>query len=272
MNANTARISGAITPENISFGFITFFLVLLAHAIAYLAHEYAHTCTAWALGWMANPLALDYGSASIYNLIFLGEVSDNVNYDPIFSSGHGVQASVIALAGAFIGNGLLYFLLYRLARIGRIAGSRMAVSFIYWLSLMCAGNVWSYVPIRAITTHADIALAAKGLQISTWLLFPFLIVPSLYIVHHFFRRMFPACYPTMTGGSANNLALAIAMTAFWYFSFFGGDGIGGSYGTVSQLLSIASRYLLFPLSAMYLASRYQVSDVPGGAARRIGEA
>ncbi|MBB5714880.1 hypothetical protein FHS94_001716 [Sphingomonas aerophila] len=38
----------------------------------------------------------------------------------------------------------------------------------FWLMMMCAGNVWKYVPIRAITTHADIAIAASGLGLSVW--------------------------------------------------------------------------------------------------------
>lgn len=248
-----------ITWENIRFALVTFAFVLIAHAVAFLTHEYAHTVTAWLLGWMANPLALDYGHPTLYNFIFLGEVEDNVNYDPIFASGHGFDAALIALAGPFIGNGLLYVVLFPLSKAKSIAKNRLALSFVYWLALMCAGNVWSYVPIRAIASHADIALAAQGLGFSTWVLFPFLIVLSLYIVQHFFRTMFAACYQTITAGSANNLVLMIAVTAFWYFSFFGGDGITGNYGLVSQLLSIASRFLLFPLAAMYLASRYQAS-------------
>src|ERR1700744_3404351 len=48
----------------------------------------------------------------------------------------------------------------------------------------------------------------------------------------------------------------VTVTAFWYFSFFGGDGIDGSYGLISQALAITSRYLLFPLCAAWLGGRY----------------
>jgi hypothetical protein len=183
MIANRIHRSDELTSENVYFGVTTFFLVLITHAIAYMTHEYSHTFMAWSLGSMGNPLALDYGHPTLYNFVFLGEIEDNVSYDPIFSSGHGVYAAIIALAGPFLGNGALYFLLYRLAKTNLAASSRIALSFIYWLSLMCAANIWSYVPIRALTTHADIALAAQGLHISTWVLFPFLICPSLYLVY-----------------------------------------------------------------------------------------
>lgn len=247
---------GKLTAANIRFGVMASFLALAAHATAYLTHEYAHSFLAWALGWMADPLGLDYGAATLNNILFLADVSDNVGYGPIFAHGHGVSAAMIALAGPFIGNGLLYFIAYRLAKTKALRASPTRLSFVYWLSVMCAGNVWSYVPLRALTTHADIALAAQGLGVSTWVLFPFLMAISLYIGYHFFYRMFPACFRQITAESNNHQILFIAMTSFWYFSFFAGDGIGGSYGTISELLSIASRYILFPLSTMFLASSY----------------
>ena len=245
-----------ITADNLRFAVYTFVAVLLAHAMAYLAHEYAHAVTAWALGWMAGPFDIDYGPATLYNFLFLNGVSDNVAYDPIYASGHGAQAAVIALAGAFIGNGVLYFISYRLAKTQLFQSSRWSLAFIYWFSLMSAANVWSYVPIRAITTHADIAIAAKGLDISTWTLLPFVLVPSLYITWHFFCRMFPTVCRQIAARSANNRALLIAVTGYWYFSFFGSDGLFGDYGLIPQILSIISRYFLFPLSVMYLWSKH----------------
>ncbi len=259
MDENRAAAPVHLTAETIRFGIATFFLVLIAHAIAYLTHEYSHSFMAWSMGWMADPLALDYGHLTLNNVLFLGDVGDNVSYDPILASGHGLQAAVIALSGPFLGNGLLYFLLYRLARSRFVATSRLGLSAVYWLSVMCAGNVWSYVPLRAITTHADIALAARGMQVSTWVLFPLLTAISLYVLYHFFCRMFPMCYRAITNNSRKNLTLLIVMTSFFYFSFFAGDGIDGSYGWISQLLSITSRYLLFPLAATYLVSTYGAS-------------
>jgi hypothetical protein len=253
---------GSIRPENLAFAVTTFVAVLLAHAIAYLSHEYAHTLTAWCLGWMSRPFDVDYGPVTVSNVIFLGDVSDNVNYAPIFAANHGNQAAAIALAGAFLGNGLLYFVLYLLSRSFWVRSKRYVLMFLYWLAVMCAGNVWSYVPIRTITTHADMAIAARGLGISTWTLLPFVLAPSLFVLWHFMTRMFTTTYDRITSGSTVNLAVFIAFTGFWYFSFFGGDGIDGSYGLVCQLLSIVSRYLLFPLGVAYLAARYLSSIKP----------
>ncbi|WP_157971454.1 hypothetical protein [Dyella sp. C9] len=245
----------ALGLANIGFVAASFLLALVAHALAYLSHEYAHSVMAWSLGWMERPFDIDYGPPSVYNFIFLGDVSDNVSYAPIFAAGHGISAAVIAFAGPFLGNGLLYFLLYAVVP-WLSARSSAVLPFIYWLSLMCAANVWSYVPIRAITTHADIALIAQGLGTSCWALFPVLMLLSGFITWHFFVRMFPKFQGVVAAKSSADAITLIAFTAFWYFSFFGGDGIGGSYGLVSQLLSITSRYFLFPLCVAYLSVRY----------------
>jgi hypothetical protein len=245
-----------IGTETIRFGIISFVLLLMTHAIAYLTHEYSHSVMAWSLGWMSRPFGIDYGHPTLYNLLFLDDVGDNVDYAPIFASGHSVEAAIIALSGPFLGNGLLYFVIYALIRRTALGTNRLGASFAYWLSLMCAANVWGYVPLRAITTHADIALAAQGFGLSVWALFPFVGIPSLYIVYHFFSKMFPLCQSKIANGSGNNFIILATLTAYWFFSFFGGDGVSGNYGLVSQLLCIASKYVLVPFCALCLISRY----------------
>jgi hypothetical protein len=241
--------------------------VIIAHAIAYMTHEYSHSFMAWALGWMADPLALDYGKPTLYNILFLGDVGDNVQYDPIFAAGDGRVASVIALSGTIVGNALPYFLLYGLSKLRGINASPVALSMVYWIALMCAGNVWGYVPIRALTTHADISISAKGFGVSPAIQFPFLILPALYVSYHFFAKTCAACLAPMASGSEPKLALIVGLTGYWFFAFYGGDGTSGDYGLVSQLLAIGSKYFLFPLSIAWLWSRYgrlalrQPSDV-----------
>ena len=243
----------ALKNTDVAWAIRTSMFLLVAHALAYMTHELSHSTLAWALGWMRSPLALDYGGPTLGNLTLLTDVSDNVNYDPIFATGHGLEAAAIALAGPFIGNGLLYVLVYLLAR--RLPSRGPGQSFAFCLSLMGAGNLWSYVPIRTLTTHADMALAAQGLEISTWQLLPFVLVPTLAITWHFLAR---AClrwwFPLLAGSSDTRYAFLCAVTPYWFFVFFGESARSGSYGSVSQALSFLSVYLLFPLSAALLWS------------------
>lgn len=251
----TPRRAPIFSTTNLVFILLTFVVILVTHAIAYLTHEYSHSLAAWALGWMDRPFGIDYGSATLDNVLFLNSVDDNVTYSRIFDAGHGVEASVVALSGPFMGNGLLYFILYGIARARAVRARPVVTTFIYWLSLMCAANVFSYVPIRAITTHADISLAAQGLGISTLVLFPFVMIPAGYIVFHFFGRTLPLCQPIITRGDRGKIIVVAVLTSYWFFSYFGGGTSDGSYGTVSQVLGLISRYLLVPTCALWMMSR-----------------
>ncbi|GLQ98224.1 hypothetical protein [Dyella mobilis] len=234
------------------FALMCILLSIAAHAAAYLIHEYAHSVLAWSLGWMSSPFGIDYGSPTLSNVIFLGDVSDNVSYTPIFASGHRVAAAMIALAGTFLGNGLGYLL--AMAAFYRLANRRWAALACFWFALMCAGNVWSYVPMRVFATHADMALAAQGLGLPGWGLLLCLLLPAGWIIWHFLARLFPAACLATTGHSTASRVTLIAMGAFWFFSFFVGDEQGGAYGSIAQVLSMLSGYALFPLYVAALSS------------------
>jgi hypothetical protein len=242
-----------LSVENYRFALITFFLVLLTHAIAFLTHEYSHSFLAWLLGFKANPLALNYGEPTLHNIILLSDVDENVDYKQIIASGNGIWGGVIALAGAGVGNGLLYVLCYWLTGINGIKSSRPALIFLYWLSLMGAANLLSYAPLRVITTHGDMAIAAQCFGISTWVLFPFVTAGTFYAMYHFFFKMFPKVYQAIISNSMNNLVFMIAATSYWYFGFFGSDG--------TTFLPIIFKYFFIPFSAMFLASRYLIGLV-----------
>jgi hypothetical protein len=53
----------------------------------------------------------------------------------------------------------------------------------------------------------------------------------------------------------------VVLASYWLFAFYGGEGTSGDYGFVAQLLSLASKYVLFPLSAMSLMARLGPSMV-----------
>jgi hypothetical protein len=229
--------------------------VLFAHAVAYLAHEYCHSFTAWLLGFKQNPLALNYGEASVANILFQQDIDENVNYDPIFAGHHGLSAALIALAGPGVGNGVLYFVCLWLFRMAITADNKKTALFVFWLALMCAGNVWSYAPTRVITTHADMALTAQGLGISVWLLLPLVTVPALYVTYSFFCRFFVFARQALFKDSADRLVLVSALVSYFYFGFFGGGAISGHYGAVPALLSAFSLLVLLPLSALFCIRR-----------------
>ncbi|WP_442678523.1 hypothetical protein ACSBM8_13475 [Sphingomonas sp. ASY06-1R] len=241
--------------SDIQFALQTSLLIVAAHAVAFFAHEYSHSVLAWALGFMRDPFGLDYGTATPGNILLQIDIDDNVQYAPILAGGHGISVTAIALAGPFVGNGLLYLLVYFGARNRLAAMPRALAAFLFWLSLMCAGNVWGYVPLRAITTHADIATAARGLGLSPLALFPFLAIPAFLIVGHFFARTCALFLPVIAPGATARTAMVVAVTSGWFFLFFGSVGVGGNYGAVTQALAVLSIAMLFPLSVVWLWHR-----------------
>ena len=61
-NVGTPTMKDARGPEWTwpTLAAYTLFLMWAAHACVFFAHEYAHSFTAWLLGWKSNPLALHY--------------------------------------------------------------------------------------------------------------------------------------------------------------------------------------------------------------------
>jgi hypothetical protein len=57
----------------------------------------------------------------------------------------------------------------------------LGLSLTYWLALMCAGNVWGYVPIPGDHHARRYCHRSRGLHLSVWVLCPFLLIPSLWI-------------------------------------------------------------------------------------------
>jgi len=232
-------------PRTALFWLLAIFQFWLAHAIGFMVHEYAHSFTAWLLHAKANPLALNYGRLNLDNVLFQKDIDENVNYAPIFAAGHGPIASLIAVAGVLIGNGISYVasrLLYTNAKRKQMRAWAM---FFFWLCVMSVGNFLSYVPTRTFATHADMATTAQGMDVSAWVIALALGIPFGVAIWHFFARILPDARVFLFGDEPVLQGVLILLTTYSVFVFFGGTGIR-NYGSVSHWLSTFSEYVLFP--------------------------
>jgi hypothetical protein len=235
----------------VTFACVTALALLVTHALAYIQHEYSHSVTAWLLGFKANPLAIDYGKhpLQLSNLLLQQQIDEGVEYQPIFHSGHGFAEAAIALAG-WTSNVVLYLVCAGILK-RRLQRMRPALAiFLFWLALMEAANLWSYSPVRTITWHADMANAAQGLGISTWTLFPFVVLPTLWVAWDFFKVLMPRVLAAAFGGDVLRRVFATAIACFVYFGFFGGVSIIADYGEVSAVISILSVFVFLPVAVM----------------------
>ena len=244
---------------------LAIFQLWLAHAIGFMIHEYAHSFTAWLLHCKANPFALDYGGLNLDNILFQDDIDENVDYAPIFAAGRSAPASLIAVAGVLIGNGISYLASRTLYARAKQRSRRAWAMFFFWLCVMSVGNFLSYVPVRTFATHADMATAAKGLNLSPWVIALVLGVPFAAAIWHFFARILPDAEGFLFGDEPMLRGVLVLLTSYLVFVFFGGAGIR-NYGTVSHWLSVISRYVLFPVVTIICWQRAGQEEITATAA------
>ncbi|MGB6976266.1 MAG: hypothetical protein WBE18_02255 [Gammaproteobacteria bacterium] len=218
---------------------LTPLLILLAHYLAMLPHEYAHSFMAWLLGYKSNPLALTYGGTSWLNLLLLAHMDENVNYSMIFSAGHGYHVALIAFAGAGIANGLMFILSLWLLTKQSIRQHAYLYYFLFLFNLMNIGNLYAYVPIRTFTTHGDAVHFETGLGISPWWVYAFGGYIVAFLIWHFFTKTMIAAFTTLEIKSTSFRAGLMMICVAILFGFFGMPGFF-NYGDISYFLSATS--------------------------------
>ncbi|MFC7400165.1 hypothetical protein ACFQU1_23470 [Chelatococcus sp. GCM10030263] len=258
----------ATRATDLRFAIVTVGALFVTHAIAFFLHEYSHAAMAWLLGFKSNPLHLHYGHLDLSNILLQQEIDENVDYKPIFDAGHGYAAAAIALSGAAIGNGVLYVALRLILRRHLSRMRPASALFLFWLALMACANLWSYAPVRTITTHGDMALAAQGLGISAWTLFPFVVLPSVWAAWDFFRRLAPVVLDKVYSDDVLRRQFVMTIACFIFFGFYGGcPAVGGNYGNVAAVFSIISMLVLFPIALMMTLSPLRVGPASVGSMR-----
>jgi hypothetical protein len=217
-----------------------------AHALAFFAHEYAHSFTAWLLGWKANPFDLHFPAASpLVWLLQLG-INQQVDEGPIFASGHGPDAAFIGAAGMLLGNALLSLSLSRL--LWRWASRRQRAGwalFAYWGTVASLGNLLDYVPIRTFTREGDMGTLQRGLDCSPWVVLLVLGLPTFGALWWFFARVLPAALTWLFPRNRAQRGLVSALTVGALCGFYGAVGFLEG-GPVAERLSWFSVYVVLP--------------------------
>jgi hypothetical protein len=231
---------------------VILFQIWLSHALCFFPHEFSHSIVAWLLGWKTNPLALNFAHPSVAVLLAQFGINENVNYEPIFATGHGWQAAIIAAAGMAIGNMLITYPLSRwFYRIAKRLGSRNWAMLFYLATVASIGNFWDYVPIRIFATGGDMHTIARGFECSPWLVLLVLGTPTALALVYFFRKIETDTLSWLFPNSATQRGLLIILTSLGLFGFYGAAGWAEDLGPESKWLSILSIFVIFPLMTVY---------------------
>ena len=228
-----------------------------AHAIALFMHEYAHSFTAWALGWKRNPLDLNYAHPTLKVFLMQLGISQNVDEVPIFASGHGRQAALISAAGAVLGNGLISFPMSRwLNRTAQKHAAWVWGMLAYWLTVASIGNFIDYVPIRTFITGGDLDqdmfAVERGFGWSPWTLLIVFGIPTVLATGYFFLRIEPATLHWLSPGSRTQRVFVAVLTACFLFDFYGAAGWAGG-GLIAHQMSVISVCIAAPAAAVLTA-------------------
>lgn len=231
--------------SNILILLLTPVFILLSNLTAFI-HEYGHSFTAWLLGFKENPLNIIYGGWSLLNIFFLANIDENVNYTFIDQSGHRHLISLIAFAGP-CGSLLVYLISLYLLR-------KNFNSYLYclvlWINLAQIRELWAYVPLRALSTSADIANINYSLDISPYWIF-ILISPLVFWgVWNFFVNTLKNSYVKLGLYSTSTQATLLVLTVIFFFGLTYLQILTAHYNFITQALTWFSM-ILIPVILFY---------------------
>lgn len=221
--------------SNIILLWLTPIYILLAQLTAYL-HEFGHSFTAWVLGFKNNPLDIIYGGWNWQNILFLAKIDENVNYAWITQSGHQSLISLIAFAGPFVSLLIYLITLYLL----RKKFNSYLYYLIFWINLINVRELWAYVPLRSLSSTADIANINRSLDLSPWWIFILFSPPIAYAVWHFFSNTVKNAYEKLGLFSSASKATLFTLTVIYFFTLTGLQIFAANYNSVTNVLTWAS--------------------------------
>lgn len=216
----------------------------------FFAHEYAHSFTAFLLGWKADPLDLHFPPSSLTVWLIQMGIDQNVDEAPIFAAGRGVDAGLIALAGPLLGNAFITYSLNRLAYAwAKRRESREWAMLAFWACTASIGNFIDYVPLRTFTLEGDMGSVQRGFGWSPWTVLIVLGTPTLLALAYFLLRIVPSTLRWLFPHSVAQRSFIAVLNASILFGFFGAAGLSGN-GPVSHQLSMISIFACLPVAAV----------------------
>lgn len=225
----------------------------LSHYLAVFPHEYAHAVVASLFGFKDHFWQINYGGNSFWNILFLVNIDENVNYAAIHAANKDWLIALVAFAGPGIGNGLTYIISLWSMTKPFIQSRAWLFYFFFWWNVNSIGNFLDYVPSRTFGTHGDMANLAQGLHISPWWIMLSLGYCVLAVVWHFYSHVLIRAYRVLElGHFAQVFLLAIATLVL--FGLYGTTG-WYNYGTVSHFISVLSFWMIIPIMVFCWPSR-----------------
>jgi hypothetical protein len=200
--------------------FLTPIFYILALYFCVFPHEFAHSFMAWALGDKSNPFDIIYGGTSLENLLLMMHVSEDVDYDILFSTNKGWHAALIGFAGPGIATGGLFLLSLYLLQKNFIKKNPFLFYFGFMVSLINLAELYSFVPMRLFTTHDDMAHIFMGLNISPWWIYGIGGYGVACGIYYFLMHILKQAYVVLNLSTVLSRSFLMLVSVFILFVYF----------------------------------------------------
>lgn len=187
----------------------------ILQALMILLHEFAHSTTAWVLGYTSTPMTVVWG-----NLITMQGWDEGVPYDALFHGRGHVAEAAIGAAPLAMHCIFVVVLTLCLCRV-RAASHRVSFFALYWFLVLNLAELVAYLWMRPFIATGDTGRFNQGMDFSPWGLFLFgsaFLVCALWLLH---RRGLPALAEALSGWRPAQIAVIVA-TGFVLFLWASG--------------------------------------------------
>ncbi len=218
----------------------------LSHYLAVFPHEYCHSLVASLSGFKEHFWQIDYGGTSFWNIIFLVNIDEHVNYAAMMVTHKDWLVALSAFAGPGIGNGLTYLISLWGLSAQAVRSRAWLFYFFFWWNINSIGNFIDYVPARTFASHGDMAHLAMGLHVSPWWIMIILGYAVILVCWYFYTNTLIKAYNILNLRSVIIKIILLVLVTFILFGFYGGAGLH-DYGDISHFISLLLRWMIIPI-------------------------
>jgi hypothetical protein len=218
----------------------------LSRYLAIFPHEYAHGLVASLFGFKSHFWQINYGGTSWWNLLFLVNIDEQINYAAMHMAGKDWLIALTAFAGSFVGNAITYAISLWLLGKESIRARAWLFYFCFWWNVNSIGAFIDYVPSRTFSTHADMANLANGLHVSPWWIMVVLGYAVIAVTWHFYRNTLLKAYVALGLVDRWAQTVLLLLVSFALLIISGTVGLAG-YGELSHFVSLLCVWIALPV-------------------------
>lgn len=216
------RNAGDSSRDWIGFSLVMVATYFAIQALTILVHEYAHSTTAWLLGYTPSPLTVIWG-----NLVTVRGWDEGVPYDQLFPSGGNPAEALIGGIPLLMHTVFVVMCLYLLQR--RTTKERKPLFYaLYWFVVINLAELIAYIVMRPFAGGGDTGRFNQGLRLSPWFLLVGGTVFILIALSIMLGRVMPS-FDAVSGGSRVKHQIVVWLTAFILFLWGSGLRIMSLY-------------------------------------------